>query len=161
MIGASVGDLLNVVTEYRQVSDQANESGNTVVSTCGNSIDQILAETDRAEQQCIAAIDRMTQASRAATTRLASALYQGQNAETARAAGADMDAKCQQAMADMTEHFANFRTNINALGASLNDTATAFDGYAKAAAESGQSMAEGMGRQAEAIEAAMSGMSYG
>ena len=161
MIGADIDDLNNVQARYTVWSEESILSGTTVVTTCRNAVDAILAETDRAEQQCIDAINRMADASRLAVGELTAAEYVGQNADVAREAGSDMDTKCQQAIADMQEHFANFRTSITTLGTSLDETATAYDGYAKAAGESGQGMAQGLTNQAQAIQDAMSGMSYG
>ena len=160
-IGASLEDLANVSGKYKITTGVIRDSGSTVVSTVNGAVSALQAETTRAETTCINSIEAM-KADMANTWQLLSAAqYVGKNADVAREAGSELDQRCAQAVADMSEAFANFRTQINGLGENLTEIATGYDRYAAEAAESGDSMSDALAKQRDNLEQAMSGMTYG
>lgn len=161
MIGASLDDLANVSTKYTSISGFVRDSGSTVVSTVDGAVGTLQTETTNAQNICIESIESMKAEMGVTLSILEGAEYVGQNAETARQAGADIDQRCAQAVADMTEAFGTFRTQITSLGEELTAIAQGYDQYAAQTAESGESMSQAIAQQRENLEQAMTGMNYG
>ncbi|MEM9562124.1 MAG: hypothetical protein AAGA93_05890 [Actinomycetota bacterium] len=161
MIGASIGDLNESSVRIKQWVTVGRESGTTVVGTVDRSVANLRAETTQAQQTCLQSIDGMVTELKGFVAMLSGAQYVGQNADTARQAATDMDAKAQQTAADMTAAFDEFRVQIDTLAESLTEIATSYDTYAQNAAESGDSFGQALDLQRENLEAAMSGMTYG
>lgn len=161
MIGASLEDLANVSNKYGLTSGVVRESGSTVVATVNGAVSNLQAETTNAETTCINSIETMKTEMTATLNILESAEYIGKNAEVARQAGSELDQRCAKAVADMTEAFAEFRTQITGLGENLTEIAQGYDQYAVQVAESGDNMSQALVQQRDNLEQAMSGMTYG
>lgn len=159
-IGASIGDLENVSANFQNLTGTVQDSGKTVVSTCNNAVETLRSETQTAQTTCINSIEGMKNDFTKVISVLEAAQYVGQNAETARQAGSDMDARCSQAVADMNNAFDQFRSQIDILGTDLQDIATSYDQYTAAAGESTTSMSDAIRVQRENLDAAMRGMTY-
>ena len=132
-----------------------------MVATVNQAVTNLQTETTTAETTCINSIEAMKSEMTLTLRTLESAEFVGKNAETARQAGAELDQRCAQAVADMTEAFGAFRTQISGLGENLTEIAQGYDQYAVQVAESGDSMAKAMTQQRDNLEQAMSGMTYG
>lgn len=161
MIGASLEDLNASAQGFGAWSPVARESGTFVVSTVQGAVSALEAETTRAQITCIDSIEGMKSTLIQAFGTLTAAEYVGQNAVVARDAAADMDSRCAQAVTDMTAAFDEFRTQIGVLSESITEIATGYDRYAAGASESGEGMNKALLTQAENLEAAMTGMTYG
>lgn len=161
MIGASLEDLSNVSTRYTTAAGSVRDSGATVVSTVNGAVGTLQAETTNAQTTCINSIENMKAEMTQTLSTLVGAEYVGQNADTAREAGTELDQRCAQAVADMTAAFDQFRTQITALGEDLTGIAQGYDQYAAQTAESGEGMSRAMTQQRDNLDQAMSGMSYG
>lgn len=161
-VGADLVDLDNSSTSFRGFGDSARTSGTTVVTVARRAVGNIEAETNTAEGQIIDALESMKSSMTAANTGLQGANYRGRNADVARDASADMDQRVNQAVAEVTEAFNQFRTRISALNGEIEGIATEFDRYAVAAGESGDSMGRGLDTQRTNLDTVMnSGFSAG
>lgn len=160
MIGASLEDLSDVSTRYGSAAGVVRDSGSTVVSTVNGAVGALQAETTSAQTTCINSIEAMKSEMTLTLATLQGAEYVGQNADTARQAGTELDQRCAKAVADMTEAFDQFRTQITSLGENLTGIAQGYDAYAAQTAESGEGMSKAVAQQRENLDAAMSGMNY-
>lgn len=155
MIGASTDDLNVASTDYQGFSDTALNSGASVVGTARRAVGNIEAETNAAEASILEALENMRAGMTNANSTMQGAQYVGRNADVARQASSDLDARVAQAVAGVEEAFQGFRARIAALGGELEGIAGDFDAYAVTVADSGVQFSRAMTDQATNLDAVM------